>query len=60
MVIFTIKFDELRFEVRADAGEDLTQVVQYLFGKHIAAIFGDEDQMYMHHEHAMPSLAELA
>lgn len=60
VVVFAIEFDQLRLEVGADAGKDLVQVVQDLFGKYIAAVFGDEDQMYMHHEDAMPAVLELA
>ena len=58
--MFTIKFDQFRFKVGTDPRENVPHVIQYLSGEYVSAVFGDKDQMHMHHEDAMSAVAELA
>lgn len=48
MIVFPVEFCKLGFEVRTDAGEYLSQVLQYLAGEHSATVFRYEDQMHVH------------
>lgn len=55
MVTFAIESHQLRFEVLADLGEDRAQAFQVLGGEEPITVLGDEDQMAMHHENAVPA-----
>ena len=56
---FAAALDQLRLEVAAHLGKDAVQVADGEVGQHVAAAFGDKDQMDMEHEYDMPACAIL-
>jgi len=57
MIIFAIELNEFRLKVSANAGENLVQFIQYVFGKDITPIFCDKDQVYMKIKNTVSSCA---
>lgn len=54
-----IEFHQLSLKVKTDPREDRAQVVNHLFGEYATAVFGNEDQMHMHLEYTVSSVANL-
>lgn len=59
VVILAVEFHEFSLEVGTHPGEDLAQVIEDFPGKDIAAIFGQEDQVYMHQENTVPAVSNV-
>jgi putative transposase len=59
VIIFAIKFHQLRFKIRADTGKHGAQIVQNLFCEHSATVFCYEDQMDMHHKCAVSAVPNI-
>lgn len=47
VIVLPVALGKLRFEVRADLGEDGPQVSDGGFGQHVTAVFRDKDQVDM-------------
>ena len=59
MVIFAVELNQFSLKVCANASKYLAQVVKNLFGEHPTSVFCDEDQMHMHQEYAVSTVANL-
>ncbi len=59
MVVLPVELNQFRFKVKADPGEDRAQVINHLFGEDTTAVFGHEDQMNMHKENTVSSVANF-
>ena len=57
MIVLAVDLDQFRFEVGADRCEDIAHVVEHGIGEDVAAVFGHEDQMDVHGENAVSSMA---
>jgi len=57
MIVLAVELRQFGFEVGANPGEDGAQVIEDFLGEHITAIFGDEDQVYMHQENAVSTVS---
>ena len=60
MVMFAIELDKPGLEVLANVGEDPVHRVQVLLVEHVAPGLGDENQMHVKRENAVPAVAKLA
>src|SRR5690606_30797752 len=58
VIVLAVELHQFRLEVGADAGEDVTQVVEDFLGEHFAPVFGHEDQMHVHQKDAVPTVRE--
>ena len=56
VVILSIHLDKLRLEIRAHARKQVSHIIQDLFGKHSAPVFGHEDQMSVKGKNTMSAL----
>jgi putative transposase len=54
-----VQLHQLCFESGADLGENMSQLFNGLAVENAAAVFGHEDQMDMHSEHAMPTVSQI-
>jgi hypothetical protein len=59
MVVLAIEPHQFGFKVRANTPEYLVQVSQDFFGEHATAAFCNEDQMHMHQENAVSTMANF-
>jgi putative transposase len=59
MIIFAVHFNQLRFEVHADLGKNVTQVLDGITIKNMTPIFSHKDQMYMQIENTISSSANF-
>jgi hypothetical protein len=60
VVVFAIELYQLSFKVVTDLFEDASQVAPYLIGEDAAPVLGYEDQMYVHLEYTVPTVANAA
>ncbi len=47
VIVFAVAYDQLCFNVFADLGETMPQVLYGAFGEHVLAVFSDKDQVNM-------------
>ena len=59
VVVFAVEFDQSRFEIMANRGEDLMQIVQYCLCEYPPSVLCDKDQVNMNLENAMSSMSEF-
>ena len=59
IVILTVERYQFRLKVLAHAGEDSTQIIQHVFGEHLAAVFGHKDQMDVHQKYTISSMPNI-
>jgi putative transposase len=60
MVGFPIHFDQLGFKALADLNEHVSEPLDGVSVENLLAVFGDEDQVHMHCEHAMSTVPNIA
>lgn len=59
MIVFPVELDQLCLKVKAGLRKDDVQGIQNFFGEHLSAVFGNEDQMNVHQERAVSSVADV-
>jgi len=59
MVMFAVELHQFSLKIPTDAGEDIAQVIENRFGEDVLAVFGNKDQMHMHHKNTVSSVANI-
>jgi putative transposase len=59
VVAFAVQLHQLCFEIAADLGENMSQLLHSLAVEDAATVFGHEDQMNMHSENTMSTVSKV-
>ena len=59
VIAFALQLHQLRFKVRADLGENMSQLLDRLAVEAATTVFGHKDQMNMHSGHTMSAVSKV-
>jgi hypothetical protein len=59
VVAFAVQLHQLCFEIAADLGENMSQLLHSLAVEDAATVFAHEDQMDMHSENTMSTVSKV-